>query len=114
MLGPALQRLAATYSVGMRRRLAFGGLMVGDAKLYVLDEPFAGVDREGRDQMTQTLTRLLQGGAGILLAVHDRDLDDLAAFDPRRVVLQPPGEAPASAARATDSEAPPTPGNASS
>ena len=89
-LGDALSRLAATYSVGMRRRLAFGGLQFGDAALYVLDEPFAGVDREGRARMAAALRAHLDAGAGLLLAVHDRDIDDLAAFSPRRFELTPP------------------------
>ena len=92
-LGDALQRLASTYSVGMRRRLAFGGLQLGQADLYVLDEPFAGVDREGRNRMAEILQALVGRGAGLLLAVHDRDLDDLDAFSPRRVELTRPTEA---------------------
>jgi ABC-type multidrug transport system ATPase subunit len=92
-LGDALQRLASTYSVGMRRRLAFGGLQLGEAALYVLDEPFAGVDREGRTRMAEILQALIGRGAGLLLAVHDRDLDDLDAFSPRRVELTRPAEA---------------------
>lgn len=92
-LGDALSRLASTYSVGMRRRLAFGGLQVGTASLYVLDEPFAGVDREGRARMADTLRSLVEAGAGLLLAVHDRDLDDLAPFSPRQFELTRPAEA---------------------
>lgn len=87
-LGDALPRLASTYSVGMRRRLAFGGLQLGEAALYVLDEPFAGVDREGRARMSATLETLVARGAGLLLAVHDRDIEDLTRFGPRRVELR--------------------------
>ncbi len=89
-LQEALPRLASTYSVGMRRRLAFGGLQLGEAALYILDEPFAGVDREGRERMAATLQALVARGAGLLLAVHDRDIDDMEAFSPRRVVLSRP------------------------
>ncbi len=92
-LNEALLRLASTYSVGMRRRLAFGGLQLGQAALYVLDEPFAGVDREGRARMAATLQALVERGAGLLLAVHDRDIDDLESFSPRRVELTRPEEA---------------------
>lgn len=89
-LSEALPRLASTYSVGMRRRLAFGGLQLGEASLYILDEPFAGVDREGRERMAATLQSLIARGAGLLLAVHDRDIDDMEAFSPRRVELTRP------------------------
>jgi ABC-type multidrug transport system ATPase subunit len=83
-LGDALDRLATTYSVGMRRQLAFGGLLPGRARLYVLDEPFAGVDRDGRARMLGILRALLQGGAGLLLAAHDQDLPDLDDLGARR------------------------------
>lgn len=94
-LHEALPRLASTYSVGMRRRLAFGGLQLGEAALYLLDEPFAGVDREGRERMAATLHSLVARGAGLLLAVHDRDIDDMEAFSPRRVVLSRPQDSDA-------------------
>lgn len=97
----ALPRLARTYSVGMRRRLAFGALMLGKAALYVLDEPFAGVDRDGRSRMIEAMRAQLDRGAGVLLAVHDRDLDDLAVFKPRRVELTAPAQAAATTPKET-------------
>ena len=90
-LGEALDRLATTYSVGMRRQLAFGGLLPGKAALYVLDEPFAGVDRDGRGRMLKTLRALLDRGAGLLMAAHDQDLDDLDDLGARRFDLREQG-----------------------
>ena len=87
-LGEALDRLATTYSVGMRRQLAFGALLPGKARLYVLDEPFAGVDRDGRGRMLATLRGLLQRGAGLLLAAHDQDLPDLDELGATRFDLR--------------------------
>ena len=81
-LGPALELLATTYSVGMRRRLAFAAMACGDAALYVLDEPFAGVDSQSRDRLLGWLLERKRAGAGILLAAHESDreaLDALAA-----------------------------------
>lgn len=86
-LGEALQRLATTYSVGMRRRLAFAGLLPGKAALYVLDEPFAGVDREARIRMRTLLGELCKSGAGIVVAAHDQDLEDLDGLGARRFDL---------------------------
>ena len=70
-LGPAIETLATTYSVGMRKRLMFAALTLGDAALYVLDEPFAGVDREGRERMLAALRKALARGAGVLLSAHE-------------------------------------------
>lgn len=83
-LGEALQRYATTYSVGMRRLLGFATLLVGEASLYVLDEPFAGVDADGRARILAALQRVRDDGAGLLLAAHDRDADDVASLSPRR------------------------------
>jgi len=72
-LGPPIDALATTYSVGMRKRLMFAALTLGPGSLYVLDEPFAGVDREGRGRMVDALTRALARGAGVLLSAHDAE-----------------------------------------
>ena len=72
-LGPAIDALATTYSVGMRKRLMFAALTLGPAALLVLDEPFAGVDREGRGRMVEALARALARGAGVLLSAHDAE-----------------------------------------
>jgi ABC-type multidrug transport system ATPase subunit len=70
-LGPAIDRLATTYSVGMRRRLAFACLVPGPGRLYVLDEPFAGVDSQARVALLVWLAERRRAGAGILLAAHE-------------------------------------------
>lgn len=72
-LGPAIDALATTYSVGMRKRLMFAALMLGPARLLALDEPFAGVDREGRGRMVAALERALAQGAAVLLSAHDSE-----------------------------------------
>jgi ABC-type multidrug transport system ATPase subunit len=88
-LGPALELLATTYSVGMRRRLAFASLAFGDAALYVLDEPFAGIDGEGREQLLAWLLKRRSTGAAILIAAHVQDNWALDALDARPFVLTP-------------------------
>ena len=86
-LGPALDMLATTYSVGMRRRLAFAAMACGDPALYVLDEPFAGVDAQSRERLLAWLLERKQDGAGILLAAHASDRDTLDALGARSFVL---------------------------
>ena len=77
-LGPALDHLATTYSLGMRKRLVSAALTLGAGALFVLDEPFAGLDREGRAALIAALARARERGAGLLLSAHDPD--DVAAL----------------------------------
>jgi ABC-type multidrug transport system ATPase subunit len=83
--GSALERFATTYSVGMRRLLMFAALLPGRGRLWVLDEPFAGVDAEGRAKIRGALERALADGAGVVLAAHDRDVQDVEPLSPVRV-----------------------------
>ncbi|HWB75519.1 MAG TPA: ATP-binding cassette domain-containing protein [Nannocystaceae bacterium] len=86
-LKEVLDQLATTYSVGLRRRLGFAALQLGEAALHVLDEPFAGVDRDGRATMIDRIASHLKNGAGVLVAAHDHELADLAQMSPRVVDL---------------------------
>ena len=92
-LGDALDRLATTYSVGMRRLLAFATLLPGESTLWVLDEPFAGVDEHGRARMLEELRGARRKGVGVLLAAHDRDAPEIAALGAREVGLERAPEA---------------------
>lgn len=88
--GEALDRFATTYSVGMRRQLMFAALLAGsgagqgpgNGRLWVLDEPFAGVDAEGRGKIRAALERALAAGAGVVVAAHDRDAQDVEPLSP--------------------------------
>lgn len=83
-LGEALDRFASTYSVGMRRLLMFAALLPGRGRLWVLDEPFAGVDADGRAKIRGAIERALRDGAGVVVAAHDRDAQDVEPLSPVR------------------------------
>ncbi len=89
-LGDALERFASTYSVGMRRKLMFCALLPGRGRLFVLDEPFAGIDADGRARIRGALERVLADGAGLVIAAHDRDIEDVEPLSPRRFDLTVP------------------------
>ena len=86
-LGEALDHLATTYSVGMRRRLLLAALSVGQAALWVTDEPFAGLDRPSQAAAVSLLRARASAGAGILVAAHDVDEPWLAELQARPVLL---------------------------
>ena len=79
-LGPASEHLVSTYSLGMRRRLALACLCCGSPSLFVLDEPFAGLDLEARERVRFALLGYQRQGASFLIAGHQQDLPELEAF----------------------------------
>lgn len=86
-LGDALDHLATTYSVGMRRRLLLAALSLGDAAVWVTDEPFAGLDRPSQAAALALLRARAAAGAGVLVAAHDIDEPWLRELGARPVVL---------------------------
>lgn len=65
------KQLVTKYSKGMKQRLAIGRTMVTKPRLIVLDEPYLGLDVEGKYFLTQYLLKLKQAGCTILLSSHD-------------------------------------------
>ncbi|EWT07051.1 cobalt ABC transporter ATP-binding protein [Intrasporangium chromatireducens Q5-1] len=61
-------------SFGQRKRVAIAGALAMRPCLLLLDEPTAGLDPEGVDEMLVALTRLEEQGATVLIATHDVDL----------------------------------------
>lgn len=54
-------------SAGQKRRLSLARLFLKDAPLWLLDEPFNGLDAEARDLLTQALdTHSVQGGITVI------------------------------------------------
>ena len=64
------QAKAGELSGGERRRLEIARSLVGTPKVLVLDEPFAGIDPVGIEQLQQVLLNLSVEGLGILLTDH--------------------------------------------
>lgn len=65
-----LNRLVDEYSTGMRKKLAFMGLMALNRPVFVLDEPFNGVDLEGTLAFQQAIRLLAAQGKYILITSH--------------------------------------------
>lgn len=68
-----LERDPYRMSGGERRRAALACLFATPAPWLLLDEPTAGLDRDGHEKLARHLTRLKEEGRGILLVSHDSD-----------------------------------------
>jgi len=64
---------ASQLSAGQRRRCALASLVVRRAEIWLLDEPHAGLDAAGRDELDALLRSAVSSGATVVLASHERD-----------------------------------------
>ena len=58
-------------SAGQKRRTALAGLVARRAELWLLDEPHAGLDAAGRDELDQVLKVAAAAGATVMVASHE-------------------------------------------
>jgi ABC-type transport system involved in cytochrome c biogenesis ATPase subunit len=58
-------------SAGQRRRTALASLVARRAELWLLDEPHAGLDATGRDELDDVLRLAARAGATIMVASHE-------------------------------------------
>jgi ABC-2 type transport system ATP-binding protein len=69
-------RLARTYSGGMRRRLDLGASLVGAPRLLLLDEPTTGLDPRSRIELWEAIRGLVHDGTDVLLTTQYLDEAD--------------------------------------
>jgi ABC-2 type transport system ATP-binding protein len=72
----AADRLARTYSGGMRRRLDLGASLVGAPRLLLLDEPTTGLDPRSRLELWDAIRGLVERGTDVLLTTQYLDEAD--------------------------------------
>jgi len=78
-LADAGDRLARTYSGGMRRKLDLAMSLVSEPALLLLDEPTAGLDPSSRIELWDTIRGLVRSGSSVLLTTqHLEEADQLA------------------------------------
>jgi len=63
----------AQLSTGQRRRVALAALVARRAELWLLDEPHAGLDADGRDLLDSVLAAATDAGVTVVMASHDLD-----------------------------------------
>ncbi|MDQ2825814.1 MAG: ABC transporter ATP-binding protein [Actinomycetota bacterium] len=84
-LDEARFRPVGGFSTGMRQRTKLAQAIVADPELVLLDEPTAGLDPSGREEMLALVARLGGFGISVLLATHL--LDDVAQVCDHVVML---------------------------
>lgn len=60
-----------TYSKGMRQKIGIAIALVKDASVFLLDEPFSGLDPKAAFDFQNLLLRLRNEGKTILMSTHD-------------------------------------------
>jgi ABC-2 type transport system ATP-binding protein len=75
-LTEAADRLARTYSGGMRRKLDLGASLVGAPRLLLLDEPTTGLDPRSRIELWDAIAALVTQGTDVLLTTQYLDEAD--------------------------------------
>jgi ABC-2 type transport system ATP-binding protein len=59
-----------TFSAGMKRRVGLARVLLGQARLLLLDEPFTGLDRRARKWISEFLLGFKAGGGAAVVATH--------------------------------------------
>ncbi|MBA2445630.1 MAG: ATP-binding cassette domain-containing protein [Nocardioidaceae bacterium] len=106
-LTEAADRMAKTYSGGMRRRLDLAVSLVAAPPVLFLDEPTTGLDPRSRAELWEVLQRLVAEGTTLLLTTQyleeaDHLADRIVVMDKGKVIASgTPTELKAQAGRAS-------------
>ena len=92
-LTESAQKMVATYSGGMRRKLDLAMTLVGKPRIIFLDEPTTGLDPRSRRTMWDIIRQLVAEGVTIFLTTQyldeaDRLADRIAVLDQGKLVAQ--------------------------
>jgi ABC-2 type transport system ATP-binding protein len=89
----AADRMAMTYSGGMRRRLDLAMTLIGGPQIIFLDEPTTGLDPRSRRTVWDIVRSLVSDGTTVFLTTQyleeaDRLADRVAILDRGRIVAE--------------------------
>ena len=87
------RKLIAEYSKGMRKRVAMAASLIHRPELFLMDEPFEGVDAVGARLMKDILLDQVRHGATIFLTSHvlevvERLCDRVAIINEGKIVRE--------------------------
>jgi ABC-2 type transport system ATP-binding protein len=92
-IADAGNRLARTYSGGMRRRLDLAAALVANPPILFLDEPTTGLDPQSRQDLWNIIEGLVEGGTTVLLTTQyleeaDRLCKQLVVLDHGKIIAE--------------------------
>ncbi len=73
-------------SGGQKRRVAIAGVLAMDPKVLVLDEPCAGLDPRGKEEILSMLSRLRRD-RNITIILVSHSMEDVAGYADRLIVM---------------------------
>jgi ABC-2 type transport system ATP-binding protein len=87
------RKLIGGYSKGMRKRVAMGAALIHRPRLFLMDEPFEGVDAVGARLMKDILQEQVRHGATVFLTSHvlevvERLCDRVAIINRGKVLVE--------------------------
>lgn len=87
------RKLIGEYSKGMRKRVAMASALIHRPSLFLMDEPFEGVDAVGARLMKDILLDQVRQGATVFLTSHVLDVverlcDQIAIVNRGKVIAQ--------------------------
>ena len=72
-MAPFADQQVVTLSTGQRRRAAIAVVAIRRPRLWLLDEPHAGLDQAGRDIVDGLIADAVAAGATVVVASHELD-----------------------------------------
>lgn len=92
-LQPAARQIVGEYSKGMRKRVAMAASMIHRPELFLMDEPFEGVDAVGARMMKDLLQEQVRRGATVFLTSHvlevvERLCDRVAIINQGKLIME--------------------------
>jgi heme exporter protein A len=87
-IGLPRKKPVLSYSSGMKKRLALARMQLLGPEVWLLDEPEAALDAQGRELLGE-IVRQARSSGGVVIATHDRAW--ITGLADRQVMLAPGG-----------------------
>ena len=81
-----LQKSPFDLSGGQKRRVAIAGVLAMEPEVLILDEPTAGLDPKGRDEIFECIQKLREK-LGITVILVSHSMEDVAKYVDRIIVM---------------------------